>query len=405
MNKILTMFFLLVLSSTLIACEKETVPLNEGVKNPLVTEGNSEFAFDIFRELNNDDYNENIFISPFSISSALAMTLNGAVGDTKDSMQTTLQLKDINIEDMNNGFAYLNHMLTNLDDDVEINIANSLWVKDEFTMNKQFEFDIKSNFNANATLLDFEDDKSVDVINEWVSDKTNDLIDEIIIGIDPYAALILLNAIYFNGSWQDEFDPSKTQSRDFTTIDKNVIQVDMMNRTDEIGFYEDSEITAVKLPYGDGSISMYCVLPNGNEDINSVIREMNVDKWNDLRNEMNYFYEVTLELPKFKMEYGIKELNDALINLGMDVAFDERAYFPDLIEGMEDNLYINAVNHKAVVDVGEGGTEAAAVTSVVTAPGASPIEIEERTFIANRPFLFIIGDEEGNILFMGKKVT
>ncbi|QVK20117.1 serpin family protein [Mycoplasmatota bacterium] len=403
MNKILTMFFLLVLSSTLIACEKETVPLNEGVKNPLVTEGNSEFAFDIFRELNNEDYNENIFISPFSISSALAMTLNGAAGDTKDSMQTTLQLKDISIDDMNNGFAYINYMLTNLDDDVEINIANSLWVKDEYTLNKQFEFDVKSNFNAYATLLDFEDDKSVDVINEWVSDKTNDLIDEIIKGIDPYAALILINAIYFNGSWQDEFNPSKTQSRDFTTIDNNVIQVDMMNRTDEIGFYEDNEITAVKLPYGDGSISMYCVLPNGNEDINYIISGMNVDKWNDLRNDMNYYYEVTLELPKFKMEYGIKALNDALIKLGMDIAFDNRAYFPDLIEGMEDNLYINVVSHKAVVDVSEEGTEAAAVTSI-TVPGSSAL-VERHTFIANRPFMFIIGDEEGNILFIGKKVT
>ncbi|XMB66312.1 serpin family protein [Mycoplasmatota bacterium zrk1] len=403
MKKILTMLSMIALSFTIVACKKESIPLNEGIKNPLVIKANSEFAFDIFRELNNEDYNENIFISPFSISSALAMTLNGAAGDTKDSMQTTLQLKDISIDDMNNGFAYINYMLTNLDDDVEINIANSLWVKDEYTLNKQFEFDVKSNFNAYATLLDFEDDKSVDVINEWVSDNTSNLINKIIRSIDPFAALFLINAIYFNGSWQDEFDPNQTQSKDFTTIDGSVIKIDMMIRTDEIGYYEDNEITAVKLPYGDGLISMYCVLPNENEDINSVIREMSIDKWNNLRNEMSYFYEVTLELPKFKMEYGIKELNDALINLGMDVAFDERAYFPDLIEGMEDNLYINVVSHKAVVDVSEEGTEAAAVTSI-TVPGSSAL-VERHTFIANRPFMFIIGDEEGNILFIGKKVT
>ncbi|XMB67314.1 serpin family protein [Mycoplasmatota bacterium zrk1] len=396
MNKLVSMLFLLLLSVTLLACER----VNKGVENPLVTKGNSEFAFDIFRELNNEDYNENIFISPYSISSALAMTLNGAAGDTKTAMEDTLKLKDISMEDINNGFAYINYMLKNLDKDVKINIANSLWLRDEYELNGQFKEDVKFNFDSIVSKLDFNDTKSSETINDWVSDETSKMIDKIIKKVDPSAVLYLVNAIYFNGSWQYEFDPEMTKAKDFNTIDNTIVEVDMMSNSKYYSYYEDEEIIAVRIPYGDGKVSMYCILPRENIDINSIVSKMNQEKWIDVKNGMHSHYEVTLELPKFRMEYGIKEISGALKHLGMGTAFDVTAEgFPYLIEGNK-SLYISEVNHKAVVDVSEKGTEAAAATSVKVKES----ETENRKFTANRPFIFIISDDEGNILFMGKKV-
>ncbi|QVK21002.1 serpin family protein [Mycoplasmatota bacterium] len=396
MNKLVSMLFLLLLSVTLLACER----VNKGVENPLVTKGNSEFAFDIFRELNNEDYNENIFISPYSISSALAMTLNGAEGNTKSAMEDTLKLTDISMEDINNGFAYINHMLMNLDKDVKINIANSLWLRDEYELNEQFKEDVRFNFDSIVSKLDFNDTKSSETINNWVSDETSEMIDKIIKKIDPSAVLYLVNAIYFNGSWQDEFDPEMTKVKDFNTIDNTIVEVDMMRKSKYFSYYENEEIISVRIPYGDGKVSMYCILPRENTDINSIVSKMNQEKWLDVKNGMHNHYEVTLELPKFRMEYGIEEISGALKHLGMGIAFDSKAEgFPYLIEGNK-SLYISEVNHKAVVDVSEKGTEAAAATSVKM----KECEADNRKFIVNRPFMFIIGDDEGNILFMGKKV-
>ncbi|QVK20947.1 serpin family protein [Mycoplasmatota bacterium] len=401
MNKILAIFFLVAFSVTLVACEKFS--LNEGVKNLEVTKGNSNFAFDIFRELNNEDYNENIFISPYSISSALAMTLNGAAGDTKTAMEETLKLSEVSTVDINNGFAYLNYSLTNRDEGVEIKIANSLWVNDKFTLNEQFRIDSRYNYDASVSDLDFDDEKSLEVINKWVSKKTSKKIDEIIEEVNPLAALYLLNAIYFNGTWQNEFDPNFTRVKDFNTVNGNVIEVEMMrNSSENFSYYEDEEIKAIKLPYGDGEVSMYCILPKGNNEINSVISLMNEERWTEVRDSMSSKFEIILELPKFKIEYGIKELNSALENLGMQIAFDRTlAEFPNLGEGMGDLLFIKKVIHKAVVEVTEKGTEAAGATGV-------EVELEcekvKREFIADKPFIFIIGDDEGNILFIGKKV-
>ncbi|XMB67258.1 serpin family protein [Mycoplasmatota bacterium zrk1] len=401
MNKFLAIFFLMAFSVTLVACEKFS--LNEGVKNLEVTKGNSNFAFDIFRELNNEDYNENVFISPYSISSALAMTLNGAAGDTKTAMEETLKLSEVSTVDINNGFAYLNYSLTNRDEGVEIKIANSLWVNDKFTLNEQFRIDSRYNYDASVSDLDFDDEKSLEVINKWVSKKTSKKIDEIIEEVNPLAALYLLNAIYFNGTWQNEFDPNFTRVKDFNTVNGNVIEVEMMkNNSENFSYYEDEEIKAIKLPYGDGEVSMYCILPKGNNEINSVISLMNEERWTEVRDSMSSNFEIILELPKFKIEYGIKELNSALENLGMQIAFDSTlAEFPNLGEGMGDLLFIKKVIHKAVVEVTEKGTEAAGATGV-------EVEVEcekvKREFIADKPFIFIIGDDEGNILFIGKKV-
>ncbi|XMB68005.1 serpin family protein [Mycoplasmatota bacterium zrk1] len=414
MKKIFTIIAIMTLSVILVACDKDAnqvdeelkTPLNGGVENPLVTVGNSEFAFDIFKELNKEDYDENIFISPFSISSALAMTLNGADGETKAEMEEALRLNGMSIEDINNGFAYLNNMLTNYDEYVEVNIANSLWLNDQYELNEPFRYDIKSNYNGDSSKLDFNGSKSVDIVNDWVSNKTNELIDEIILKLDFQDILVLINTIYFNGSWSSQFNPKLTEIEDFYALDGSTTEVDMMKRTENgMSYFENEEMTAVKLPYGVGRYSMYVILPNDGEDINSFITNMDRSKWDECRNGFSN-YKVTLELPKFKMEYGIKELSGVLENLGMEKAFyEEDAEFPNMIEGMDGGLFISRVNHKAVVEVMEVGTEAAAATAVVVEVECAPPQYEEREFITNRPFMFVIGDREGNILFIGKKIS
>ncbi|XMB66943.1 serpin family protein [Mycoplasmatota bacterium zrk1] len=421
MKKFLTIIGMVVLTFIVVSCDKEyqndvdKVNLNDGVEKQEISIGNSKFAFDIFRELNEETYDENIFISPFSISSALAMTLNGADGDTLTQMMDALRLSGMSIDDINNGYAYLNNLLINEEEyseddrnvDANVSIANSLWLNDMYVLNEEFREAIRSNFDGDATKLNFSNHRAVDTINDWVSGKTNELIDQIINELNYLDVLVLINTIYFNGSWSTPFNPTQTETKDFYALDGSTVDVEMMQRRDHrMKFYEDEEMEAVKLPYGAGKYSMYVFLPNETEDINAFIENMDADKWNLIRDSF-MMYDVTLELPKFKIEYGIKVLNDVLKNMGMEKAFDENnAEFSNMVEGFDkdDILYISKVNHKAVVEVMEKGTEAAAATAVVVST-ESGFLTEEREFTVNRPFMFIIADRNGNILFVGKKAS
>ena len=365
--------------------------------DPNVVEANTDFGFNLFHEIRKSEQDKNIFISPFSVSVALAMTLNGAAGETETAMVDTLQLQDIETDAINPNYALLQQTLEMADPKVTLTIANSLWSEQDFSFNPEFLNRNSQFFDAEISSLDFADPNSVNTINQWVNDKTSGKITEILKEISTDEVLFLINAIYFKGSWQTKFDPAKTRDGDFHLSDGTTKQVSMMFRDGTYPFYYGENFQAISLPYGDGKIGMYIFLPFRNSDLNTFLDSLSAQSW---ENWISQFHEqkIWVQVPKFKLEYRV-DLSDMLKALGMGVAFGKN--LADFSRMSSDaDLYISRVDHKAVVEVNEEGTEAAAVTNVGVAVTSLPPQ-----FIADRPFFFAIRDNEtGTVLFMGTVV-
>ena len=259
----------------------------------------------------------------------------------------------------------------------------------------------KNYFDASVQRLDFTNPASVDIINNWVKEKTKEKITSIIKQIPKEAVMYLINAIYFKGMWKYQFDTSATKQDDFYVSQNDEIKCMMMSQKDTLNYYNTNNYQAVELPYGNGDFSMVIILPSTGEDINSLISQIDGNFWNSLLNSMTK-QEVNLWLPKFKIEYFIN-LNNALKSLGMPTAFDP--YNADFSKMRpEKDVYISNVLHKTYVNVDEEGTEAAAATAVEISYTAvfGPQNINMKV---NHPFIFAIREKKsGTILFIGKVV-
>lgn len=365
-----------------------------------VVDGNQKFAFDIFKKLNEEDSQESVFISPFSISQALTMTYNGAKGTTKEGMEKALGYIEIDSIVVNESYKNLNNFLASIDDKITLNIGNSLWIREGEDVKGEFISRNEDTFNAEVISIDFSDMTAADSINNWIRKATNGKIDKMIIPpISDEILMYLINAIYFKGEWSEQFDPDLTYKGDFTRIDGTIQRVNMMMRSSGSYEYTGNEgYKAVRLPYGNGKTSMYIILPAEGKDINEFINEMTTSKWSGIKKTVSDTKDIVFGLPRFRLDYGSKELNESLIALGMEEAFDSNADF----SGIREDIYIGSVMHKAFIEVNEEGTEAAAVTVVTTDTAMA----EPLTFVLNRPFMFIINDEVmDTILFMGKVVS
>jgi len=353
------------------------------------------FDFKLFGELiRREGIGKNIFMSPISIAIALAMTCNGAQGETQKAMAEVLELTGIDLETVNQTNALLIKDLGNPDPKVQLDIANSLWVREGVKFKPDFIQRNEDFYGAKVTNLDFDDPGAPDIINNWVSEKTHGNIDKIIDKIDDLSILFLINALYFKGTWTVEFDREKTYEGTFIRIDGSKKNIQMMNSKSDYMYYWDEKFEAISLPYGNGRVSMYIFLPNRDSSLREFYGSLNERNW---RLWMSRFIEteVDIRLPKFSLEYEAT-LNDALIALGMGVAFAPGADF----RGMsEDSPWIGEVKHKSFVEVNEEGTEAAAATVVEMKLGGP------WGMFVDRPFFCAIRDNKtGKILFMGSIV-
>ncbi|HZJ57183.1 MAG TPA: serpin family protein [Clostridia bacterium] len=360
-------------------------------------EGTTEFAFDIFRQLNREDMDGNIFISPLSISTVLSMTYQGAGGETQESMAGVLGYSDIDINILNESYKNLLRLLMDQEKGVRLNIGNSIWIREGKPIEGDFLAVNKDIFKARIETLDFSNDRSAEKINKWVSHATDGKIEKIIEPpIAPETIMYLINAVYFKGDWTDKFDKNKTFESKFYAGDGSPRDTMMMTREGLIQYGQGEDYTAVRLPYGNETMAMYCVLPKGESPINDFVEGLNSEKWRAIRESTAEMDGVMLNLPRFKMEYGIKSLKESLTALGMGNAFTYDAN----LSGIGQELFISDVLHRAVVEVNEEGSEAAAVTAVDLKEEAAA---QPHEFIADRPFFFaIIDDKTGLILFMGK---
>jgi serpin B len=364
-----------------------------------VVKANSQFAFDIFKAVSATSKGKNFFLSPASISTALAMTWNGAEGETRKSMAEVLGFDDRNV--INNGFAYLVNMLNRNEASVKISLANSIWIREGFPVLDEFK-NVNSDFFAAAIReLNFSDPGAADIINGWVKKNTKGLIETIVDDeIDNATIMFLINTIYFKGNWKVEFNPDKTYTSDFFKDGTKIGSVEMMSDKKSTLYHEADEFKMISLPYGDGGMFMDLILPDEGTNLSEFIEEFSIKEYEDAIGSMHELDDVIVGIPKFKTEYKTS-LRDALVALGMENAFSGSADFTGI--NKNGSLAISDVKHKSYIEVNEKGTEAAAVTSVEMKLTAI---MEPLKFVANRPFIYTIRDDKTDtILFMGAFTT
>ncbi|TAA73319.1 serpin family protein [Planococcus salinarum] len=362
----------------------------------LIAEANNVLGMKLLQDLSAREEG-NIFVSPTSLYMALAMVYNGADGATKDEIAQVLEAEGLSAEEMNRANVSLVTKLASDSEDIELNIANSIWVKEGYTFRESFTESSQDYYNAKIETIDITDPASADAINDWVSDATNDKIKEMASKPLPgNLVTMLLNAIYFNGAWQYPFSEEATEERPFHLSDGSTVQVPLMALQAELSYLETENFQAVSLPYGEGEMNMHVFLPAETSSLDEFKEAMTEEEWADWLSRFEMKQGMVM-LPKFELEYE-KVLNDTLKDLGMETAFDG----VDLSNMFESSggLFISEVKQKSFINVSEEGTEAAAATSVAvgeSAPAEPPFELN-----VNRPFFFAITDEEtGVILFMG----
>ncbi|MBN1131991.1 MAG: serpin family protein [Bacteroidales bacterium] len=376
--------------------EPKEIVLNK--KAAEIIEADQQFAFELFSEVCSMSEETNIMISPLSVSYALGMTFNGAVGETLDAFYDVLHFGELTAPEVNESYKDLMNQLIHLDDRVEFSIANSIWYREGYTVLDSFISINQTYFDAGINELDFSDPNAVKIINDWIEDKTNDKIQDMLDYIPPDAVMYLINAIYFNAKWKYEFDKDDTHMGNFFLKNGSTHRTDFMKVSGGFNYTSNDDFKAVELPYGDSTFSMVVLLPAEDLPVDSLVRKMDVTHWTAWF-EPSAPMKVQVELPKFT--YKFKDLlNVPLINLGLGIAFSEGADFSK-INGYG-GLFISRVIHQTFIDVQEEGTEAAAAT-IVELRETSSLDPDPIIFRADRPFLYVIKENStGAILFMGK---
>jgi serpin B len=370
-----------------------------------LADGNAAFALDLYRTLRGGG--GNLFFSPYSISTALAMTYAGAAGETASQMAATLHFT-LPAETLHPAFnAYALDLQARAEQvtdgtPLELSIANSLWGQQGFPFLEQFLDLLAENYGAGMRLVDYENDPegARKAINDWVSDETRERIRDLIPqgAIDAMTRLVLANAIYFKAEWHNPFEESATVSEPFHLLDGSTVEIPMMHQSESYGYVLGDGYQAIELPYRYGNASMLIIMPDEGQ-FEGVEEQLSPEMITDLLGRLTYG-RVNLSLPKFTYESEFN-LNEALADLGMTDAFDpDRADFSGM-DGARD-LYISQVLHKAFVSVDEKGTEAAAATAIIMEVTSAPIG-EPITFTVDRPFIYIVRDQQtGTILFLGR---
>ncbi len=369
---------------------------------PALAQGNTAFALDLYRQVCGGE--GNLFFSPYSVSTVLAMTVAGARGVTAAEMMDTLRVTR-DQERLHPAFQALAGHLARIQDsgDVALRIANSLWPQDDEPLREAFLSLAETFYGVSITPVDYKTaaDAARVQINRWVEAQTEEKIKDLIPAgvLGPLVRLVLVNAIYFKGDWARQFDADRTADAAFRTAAGPAVTVPLMSQQADFPYGELESLQLLELPYRGDALSMLIVLPAMPDGLARLEESLTPEKLAQWRQALRT-REVQVFLPRFKMTASLN-LNEPLGALGMEAAFDpSRADFSG-ISGPPGWLFIDSVLHKAFVEVNEEGTEAAAATGVVmritSLPQPPPV------FRADRPFLFLIQEREtGSVLFMGR---
>ncbi|MFA6146134.1 MAG: serpin family protein [Patescibacteria group bacterium] len=371
----------------------------EGINS--IISANNQFALDLYSQLKSSE--GNIFFSPYSISTAIAMTYEGARGTTAEEMQSVFHFPvDSNLR--RSAFASIHNQLNKPDAKYQLSIANALWAQNDYKFLNDYLTTLEQYYAGKATNVDFKNSTEVSrqTINKWVEDKTNDKIKNLFPqgSIDSMTRLVLTNAIYFKGTWIKQFEKNKTSDENFRLSSVNTVKISMMQRTDKdakFNYTETDDLQVLEMPYEGNKLSMMVLLPK-NEDLSSLESSLSLEKINDWKSKLQE-QRVDVFMPKFTFDTKYF-MNETLAKMGMPTAFTNSADFSGM-DGTKD-LSIQNVIHQAFVDVNEEGTEAAAATGISMGETSAPPQ-QTPVFRADHPFLFVIQDKDnGNILFFGR---
>ena len=359
------------------------------------------FAIDFLKESMAMCGDENLLVSPLSAEMALSLTANGARGETRREMLEMIGMTDSTLSVMNRYYGNLMTELPERDDESVVKLANAVWIDDKFKLSESFA-DSARIFRAKVDAIDLQDPANARILNKWVADNTENLINNIVNErmFSPSLRMIIANAIYFKGLWQIKFDASMTTQKPFYKQNGEEVPVRMMRKTAHYRYIrpEKCNFQIACLDYKGGAYEMMVVLPDKGHQVETVLDELTAEhltEWSDNAMSKN----LRLELPSFEMRWG-KSLNDCFKKMGMQRAFSGKADF----SGMTDNerLNISDISQFTYMNVDEDGTEAAAVTFVTL--GVTAVRPQEVCpFVVDHPFLIFIRDKRsGAILFAGK---
>ena len=381
-----------------------SAPHAQSAQTQALVQGNTAFATQLYGQLRNTP--GNLFFSPYSISTCLAMTYAGARGETETQMARVFHFPAGQAQ-VHSAFGELQRQLGEAaKEGIELNIANALWAEKEPPLLPAFLQIATGEYQANVDQTDFRSSAEAarNQINQWVAQKTKDKIQEILPpgSVDAMTRMVLANAIYFKGTWFKQFEKNQTSSQPFHISSARQVQAPLMHHTDEVRYMEEDAFQAVELPYKGGELSMTVLLPKNVDGCSGLEAYLTPALLSRSLGQMRK-QKVEIFLPRFKLESKF-ELKDVLAKMGMPDAFETRADFSGM-DGTR-NLFISAVFHKAWGEVNEEGTEAAAATAVtikrsalIKEPGPPPV------FRADHPFIFLIRDiQSGSILFLGRLV-
>jgi serine protease inhibitor len=353
------------------------------------------FAFDVLRQVTQDlPADSNAFLSPLSASMALSMALNGANAETLDRMKSVLRLTGLGETEVNEGYRSLIALLRGLDSRAEMLVANSMWGHHGFQLEPEFTDKGRTFFDAELRTIDFASPEALTTINDWVSDATNGRIPRLLDEMED-EILFLVNAIYFKAKWRKTFDPRKTENAIFHGADGRDRTAPLMHQSETLLYHETDEYQAIELLYGNGTFAITVLLPKTGLPA-ELLGRLDPPAWEALTAKFAE-QEVSLTLPRFKLEYA-RKLKDDLAALGMAIAFDpSRADFYRIADVRPERLYLTRVDQKTFVEVNEQGTEAAAATGVGGGVTSAPPEMR-----IDRPFAFAIRERlSGTVLFLG----
>lgn len=397
-NKLLVLVLVLSLAYS---CKKDEVKENgynfSDLKSQTIINNSNTFGFDLLKRVNaSEALDKNYMISPTSVALALAMTYNGSNGQTKEAFEQIFHLQGMTSTDVNQVFSKLMHHLILSDPGLLLTIANSIWYRNNFSVQQAFLDTNTFYYNSLVSPLDFNNPASKDIINNWVANNTNNKITSIVDEISPETVMFLINAIYFNGLWKYSFNPQSTIQNTFSLENGSSVQVPFMVKDDNYNFYSNSLFEAIELPYKNDKMSMLVFLPANGKTVTNIIDSLTTPNLNNCIHNFTIQNKI-LQIPKFEFEYK-NILNDELIDMGLGIAFEAgNADFSGINSVAE--LFISKVVHKTYIKVNEEGTEAAAVTSVEIGVTSFPANY----FMLNKPFLFMIRDiKSGAIVFTGR---
>jgi len=368
--------------------------------NQALVKGNTQFGLNLYDTLRLEE--GNIFFSPYSISSALAMTYLGARGETANQMASVLRLP-ADQEEATRAFAVLNKALNGQGENrhYQLDVANALWGTKGVGFLDSFLKAAQDAYDAGLKEMDFVRDAegSRQTINDWVEQKTHEKIKNLMPpgSIDDHTRLVLTNAIYFKGAWLLPFEEKLTKQSDFTTVRGQKVTAPLMENTSYFLYLEEGDLQVVELPYAGNELSMLILLPRQVDGLAALEKSLKEEKLSAIESKL-LRARVHVSLPRFKMTQSF-QLTRSLQVLGMELPFTARADFSGM-DGKKD-LFISAAVHKAYVDVNEQGTEAAAASGVGMTVASSPPPPKE--FRADHPFLFVIRHKgSDSLLFMGR---